>query len=648
MSTQAMTRMKTSTVYRYISLATRQFTNERGRMCLYALRAEPKSVHEFWFNPRDQLAAAVAWAKKWNDDGFNMYMPWALFRKDSRTKIDMVASAAFVADWDEGRPRRVDGLVPTLTVETSRGRQQDIYVHAPGELGDVDVTYKKLARLFGCDVGPSGDPVHLWRVPGTMNWLNPKKKAAGRTPELATWNGKTGRVTDVLAHAGGGAKKSTATADTVDEWPRRRKGKPLTPKIRGWIRQKVQSGSRSEHMHKVVLAMCDLGWGVDDIIERLENSPCAEGRRDRLEYYVTASIGKFEGDPPNDTRDEDRPLFSDHVKRLNLADKDRVVEYLWEPYLVRGEVVMLDGASSSGKTSVMCRVSKDLVDGGVMPNGKRMRQGGHVLYVSVESDYHGFTLPLLRRMQVVGDTFWQHEDGQWALTDEGLPELEEFIKQHEIDLAVIDNLIDYMPVDGNRELMNQYGFTSAMINEIREIARRTNCCIVTIRHERKNVNGTSMQHRGIGSAGLAKGTRSQLTVMRDPEDPQDSYVLVHNKATYSKPGPSLRYSMQTVDGRGIVQWMGIDDRESEEIEAGTTPERKKARAEQRDEAKKWLAAFLKGKGAVNVSMIREHAETHSISNSTLHRAAHDLRVEAKTFQERGKLGKTSTWELLPD
>jgi hypothetical protein len=663
MSTQVT--MQKSIAYRYISLAAKQFTNTTGRMCLYALRADPKSVHEKWFGPRDTLMPVVNWANEWNLKGFNIYMSWSLYKTDSRTKANMIASAAYVADWDDGPPKKIDGLTPTLVVETSIGRRQQIYVHDPAPLGDVDDAYKALTKKFECDA-ISSDPVHLWRVPGSMNWLNPKKIAAGREPCWAKWDGKTGRIVDVVKYAPGVAKKDT-TPDAGDdgEWPRRRKGKPLSHLIRRWLRDKMRpDDDKSTHIHKVVLSLCELGWGIEDIMEKLEGAPCMVGREKRLEEMVLLSIGKYDGEVPRASAKDgghtgDEPTsFEEAVHRLAPGDKEEEITYLWKPYLPRKEVTLMDGSSSAGKTSVMLRISKALIDGEKMPNDVRIRGGHHVLYISTESDYTRVTLPKLNRMALVGTTFWHHQDPRWCIDEEGLDELDAFMGKHDIDMVVIDNLVDYLMTDGKTETMNSYSFSSQTMLKMSSLAKKHNAAIVAVRHMGKGAKNNLMD-RGMGSVGWGKGCRSMIQVdrlLQDEDDVDEQYVFTHAKGQHSKRGPKIEYKIGGIllaggvlDDVGIATWVGLSDVEDSELMgAKVDAATKHAKSEAREDAKKWLRELLTGKGPVDVAIIKDRSESRSISASMLQRAASDLGVVKHLGHEKGKRGATSSWELIGD
>lgn len=154
---------------------------------------------------------ATSWAAEWNSRGRNVY--WTvngvsrpLASKPSRADIETMDWLHVDVDAERGRPLedellRIATLTsegglprgvppPTLVVASGGGRQAFWRLEQPVEIGGRPEAYEDAKRwnqqlevLFGGDHCHNVD--RIMRLPGTVNWPNAKKAAAGRTPVLA-------------------------------------------------------------------------------------------------------------------------------------------------------------------------------------------------------------------------------------------------------------------------------------------------------------------------------------------------------------------------------------------------------------------------------------------------------------------------------
>lgn len=611
-------------IWKYIGLATRQFIGEsQGLMCLAAFKygADRPIVRERWIHPRDQLKETVEWCKKWNKLGYNIYMSWALYNKDERTLESMTSSAAFVADWDEGEPEKIEGLSPTIVVQTSPGRWQEVYIHAPLGREEASADYKALARRLGCDIGPSGDPVHLWRVPGTVNYPHPRKK---REPSPSKWDGKVnGKVVlpTVVQQVG---------AQTT-EWPGRRQGAKLPIWLHNALRRKYDVGQRSEQFHKVVLSLAKLGWGIDDIAEMLEGHDLGEKYGRRLGAEIERSIGKSELTVPAVISLEDGLI------EFNPFDKVKEIEYLVYPYLPRGEVTLVDGDPGVGKTSLILRMVYQLLTGQECPGIKPTKIGARTLYFSVEADYERVTLPLLLGMGLKEKVGFYHHTKPFGLTEEGIEKLQELIEKLKIEVIVFDSLVSYMP-DGFD--MNSYKDADHVMQRLTAVARSYNCSVIAVRHNSKAAKDKAM-FRGMGSIGFAAAARSQWVVREDGEV-EGQYIMAHTKAQYTQEGPSLIYQFQNIGNRrAVVEIVEVDEvRGKEEVNDIKIDPDKKSKL---NDACAWLKGMIEKNHHMNTAELFELGEAQSFGERLLRRAASKLDLK-RTVDRTGK-GTESVWSL---
>ncbi len=149
---------------------------------------EPLNGH---FGIGDAEAMVAAIANVGTEPYGNIYTSLAILRPDlpqgrKGGEKDVVAVLGLVADFDDPDAAAYNDrlpLPPDMVLETSAGRYQASYLFNYPLLPDeAKLIAEALQAYSGCDPC-SQDISHVWRIPGTLNWPNPKKLAEGRPPE---------------------------------------------------------------------------------------------------------------------------------------------------------------------------------------------------------------------------------------------------------------------------------------------------------------------------------------------------------------------------------------------------------------------------------------------------------------------------------
>lgn len=145
------------------------------------------------------IAAAEAWARKENAEGKNLYWTINLVRdglNKKPKKSDIVGIRYAHVDIDppkDGGPWDADGTCndlitsrcpPTFVVWSGNGLQALWRLKPGASIEQVEQANRGLINAFGGD-GPTFNADRLFRVPGTVNYPDAKKRAAGRTKQMA-------------------------------------------------------------------------------------------------------------------------------------------------------------------------------------------------------------------------------------------------------------------------------------------------------------------------------------------------------------------------------------------------------------------------------------------------------------------------------
>ncbi len=305
-----------------------------------------------------------------------------------------------------------------------------------------------------------------------------------------------------------------------------------------------------------------------------------------------------------------------------LADIAAVpVDWLWYPYLPKGEPVLLAGDGGVGKTFVAMAIVACITTGKPLPWGKNPPVG-NVLFVTAEDDLGKAIRPRadkagvdLNRVFALELNEIVREDGGWYAIV-----LAEALKRNVV-LIVIDPLQAFVAPGAD---LNKLGTARAEMRGFQSLARETGACVLLITHFNKNTGGKA-QYRVNGSADIVNASRSSLMAGKVEDDGDELFVVAHAKSNYAAPGPTLRYEVidDGADESGMptsrFRWLGTVAVTAEDISTGQGASSKV------NDASKFLTEVLE-KGPVREAEMQARAEAAKISMRTLKRAKRLLGV----------------------
>lgn len=315
-------------------------------------------------------------------------------------------------------------------------------------------------------------------------------------------------------------------------------------------------------------------------------------------------------------------------KRLSKI-KRKAVHWLWEPYIPRGMMTIMEGDPDVGKSFLAMHIASEISKGGTLPDGTKL-QKGRVLYFSQEDDPAYTIRPRIEDMGGsvknikvhIGDSVFD-EDGLQVLRNEALI--------WKPDLIIIDPLVGYIDPNTNFHKSNEI---RSVLRALADVAAEVDCGLLVIRHLTKGKQDKAI-YQGGGSIDFIAFVRSAIRVAQHPENP-NWRILVHFKHNLSLRGDSMSYEIveQKSPKMPKVVWRGKADFTINDLHDGP--------AKQQSELER-AVAFLNlhlADGPLGSTDLMTQAEAYQISKKTLERAKVDLGVASK------KKGKKWVW-ILP-
>ena len=334
-----------------------------------------------------------------------------------------------------------------------------------------------------------------------------------------------------------------------------------------------------------------------------------------------------------------------HVITLSTVQPEPV-SWLWEPYIPRRKLTLVEGDPGTGKTWLMLQIAAAISQGYSLPGQGGKPQGNQgsgqpVLYLTAED---GLADTLRPRLDAAGAdcanvhalTGWQEQAGETVTTGSvtlaDLPVIKIAMAQFSPALVIIDPLQAYL---GAKTDMYRANEVRPLLAALMLLAEQYDCAIVCVRHLAKTSQSRAI-YRGLGSIDFTAAARSVLLVDDEPQAQREGgdivepalsrRVLAHSKSSLAPKGPSLVFELRG----GKFYWSGQSAITANELAAG--PQRTARRDAEVQKAEAWLRTYLRG-GSRPAKEGYEATAAMGIATRTLMRAKKAIGVQSKKAGE---------------
>jgi hypothetical protein len=302
------------------------------------------------------------------------------------------------------------------------------------------------------------------------------------------------------------------------------------------------------------------------------------------------------------------------------------VEWEWRGRVPKAKLTIFDGDPDLGKSVVTMDIAARKSTGRSFPDGAPCK-AGNVLIANVEDGVADTIVPRLKAhgadlSRVFIFSSVPDEKGGTRLLE--LPRdivlLENKVRQRRAELLIIDPVLTMLGGDANKDQDARKALTP-----IRDMAERTECAVVAVRHLNKSVGLKAIQ-RGGGNMGLIGVARAGSFFAEHPDDDRLRVMAPHKSNLAEKP-PSLSYRIvsSTVHNTARVEWKGVTDHDANSLAAGSVSPHERTAL---DDAKEFLREELKD-GPVMAKQVFKDAREAGHAEITVRRAKTELRVQSE-------------------
>ena len=298
---------------------------------------------------------------------------------------------------------------------------------------------------------------------------------------------------------------------------------------------------------------------------------------------------------------------------IKMSDvEEKVVQWLWYPFIPFGKVTLIQGNPGKGKTWLAMALCAYCTAGRELPNALPI-EPFNVFYQTAEDGVGDTIKPRLAKCgaDMTRVRFINEEEKQLSMTDE---RIEKAIRQNNVRLMIMDPIQAYL---GANVDMNRANEIRPLFRNLSNIAERTGCAIVLIGHLNK-ASGVQSDYRTLGSVDIAAAVRSILFVEKvEKEKSQDIRVVYQQKDSLAKKENPVAFSLSD---EGLI-WMGEYDISIDDLLAGNTGTKKETKLEK---AKKLILELLGKRKMMCLEELEAELQAYEISARTGRDARKDL------------------------
>lgn len=290
---------------------------------------------------------------------------------------------------------------------------------------------------------------------------------------------------------------------------------------------------------------------------------------------------------------------------MKMSDvEEKVVQWLWYPFIPFGKVTLIQGNPGKGKTWLAMALAAYCTNRKELPNALPI-EPFNVLYQTAEDGIGDTIKPRLAKCgaDMTRVRFINEEEQQLSMTDE---RIEKAIRQNNVKLMIMDPIQAYL---GANVDMNRANEIRPLFRNLSNIAERTGCAIVLIGHLNKS-SGSQNDYRTLGSLDIAAAVRSILFVEKvEKEKNQDIRVVYQQKDSLAKKENPVTFSL----GEDGLTWIGEYDISIEDLLAGNTGTKKETKMEK---AQKLILDLLNKRKAMCLEELEAELLAYGISART--------------------------------
>ena len=262
--------------------------------------------------------------------------------------------------------------------------------------------------------------------------------------------------------------------------------------------------------------------------------------RKKYSYYDIGPEDEYEGLYDADYK-------ADYFTYSEMLVKE--VDWLWEPYIVKGNLNIIVGDGGVGKSSFIAWLLSSISTGAKIPFTNNNFVVGNCILQNAEDDIEATTLPrlLVNGADTTKIVFFNENYEYFCAQDYN--KIEKILRELRPVALVLDPIQAYLE-DVN---MNSASDVRSVLRVLQKLAQKYNCAIILVMHMNKNSGTNKATNRVMGSYDFVATCRSVILIENNPENPEEK-LFIPIKCNLAKENQKNTLSYRIIDG-GTIEWL---------------------------------------------------------------------------------------------
>ena len=296
--------------------------------------------------------------------------------------------------------------------------------------------------------------------------------------------------------------------------------------------------------------------------------------------------------------------------------KVKELEWLWKPYLIKGNLNIIVGDGGVGKSYFITWLLSAISKGSKIPFDEKNFVIGNSILQNAEDDPDATILPRLLANDADTDKIGFFNEEEKSLSIHQLERLESKLKELRPEVLVLDPIQAYI---GDININSSVEVRNAL-KPLKILAQTYNCAIVMIMHLNKNNSVNKATNRVMGSYDFIASCRSAILIESNPQNPEEKlFIPIKTNLMKENEKNTLSYK---INEQGKIEWLENKGR----INADEILSQKNSFIDKNSNAKGFIIGAL-SRGDLGANELKELVmkkgknteKTYNISKASLHK-----------------------------
>lgn len=225
------------------------------------------------------------------------------------------------------------------------------------------------------------------------------------------------------------------------------------------------------------------------------------------------------------------------------------IEWIWEPYIVRGNLNIIVGDGGVGKSYFTTWLVSAISRGTKIPFSDDNFKVANAILQNAEDDVSTTILPRLIANKANTDKIGFFNEDDRIFSIQQLKRLENRLSLLHPSIVILDPIQAYI---GNVNMNSTVDVRNAL-KPLKILAEYYNCAIVLLMHLNKNTGTNKATNRVMGSYDFIASCRSAIMIESNPENPEEK-LFIPIKTNLMKESEKNTLSFK-INDKGKIVWL---------------------------------------------------------------------------------------------